>query len=120
MQLKHFFAAAAVIAFAQGAFAQTNVQTFYDFGNGRNYITTTFEMFKGDAQRGFHRGLFVGAPTAPHPAFTRERTLLDVFGDFGRRRAGIGVNAGKTGVQSTQGNGLIAQKQSFFRHNTLN
>ena len=48
MQLKHFFAAAAVIAFAQGAFAQTNVQTFYDFGNGRQYITTTFEMFKGD------------------------------------------------------------------------
>ena len=48
MSKKIFFAAAfAALAFAQGAKAQ-NVQLFYDFGDGRNYVTTTFEMFKGD------------------------------------------------------------------------
>lgn len=38
--------AAAALCFAQGAKAQTNLQTFYDLGRG--YVTTTFEMFKGD------------------------------------------------------------------------
>jgi len=48
MSKKFIFAAAfAALAFAQGAKAQ-NVQLFYDFGDGRNYVTTTFEMFKGD------------------------------------------------------------------------
>ena len=37
----------ATLALGQWAQAQ-NLQTFYDFGHGRNYITTTFEMFKGD------------------------------------------------------------------------
>lgn len=41
-------AAFAVLAFAQGANAQTNLQTFYDFGKDRQYVTTTFEMFKSD------------------------------------------------------------------------
>ncbi|MBR1926754.1 MAG: DUF5020 family protein [Bacteroidales bacterium] len=40
--------AVAALAFAFGAKAQTNVQTFYDFGKDRQYVTTTFEMFKGD------------------------------------------------------------------------
>lgn len=40
--------AVAAMAFSFGAKAQTNVQTFYDFGKDRNYVTTTFEMFKGD------------------------------------------------------------------------
>jgi len=46
---KKFIIAAAVaaLAFAQGAKAQ-NVQVFYDFGEDRNYVTTTFEMFKAD------------------------------------------------------------------------
>lgn len=49
MLKKTIFAAfAAVLAFGQLANAQTNVQTFYDFGKDRQYITTTFEMFKGD------------------------------------------------------------------------
>lgn len=39
-------AAFAALVFAQGAKAQTNLQTFYDFGRG--YATTTFEMFKSD------------------------------------------------------------------------
>ena len=38
----------ATFAFAQAAKAQTNVQVFYDFGKDRQYITTTFEMFKAD------------------------------------------------------------------------
>lgn len=41
-------AAFAALFFVQGAKAQTNLQTFYDFGKDRQYITTTFEMFKGD------------------------------------------------------------------------
>ena len=42
-----FAAAVAALAFAQGAKAQ-NVQVFYDFGENRQYVTTTFEMFKAD------------------------------------------------------------------------
>ena len=40
--------AVAALAFSLGAKAQTNVQTFYDFGKDRQYVTTTFEMFKAD------------------------------------------------------------------------
>ena len=48
MQFKHFaIVALAAFAFAQGAKAQ-NLQVFYDFGDGRQYVTTTFEMFKAD------------------------------------------------------------------------
>ena len=43
-----FAAALAVIAFAQGANAQTNLQTFYDFGKDRNHFTTTLEGFYND------------------------------------------------------------------------
>ena len=39
--------AIATLAFGQLAKAQ-NVQVFYDFGKDRQYITTTFEMFKAD------------------------------------------------------------------------
>ena len=47
---KKFFAVAllATCAFAQGAKAQTNLQTFYDFGKNRNHFTTTLEGFYGD------------------------------------------------------------------------
>ena len=49
MSKKLFFAAAvAVLAFAQGAKAQTNLQTFYDFGKNRGHFTTTLEGFYGD------------------------------------------------------------------------
>ena len=49
MSKKLFIAAAvAVLAFAQGAKAQTNLQTFYDFGRNRNHFTTTLEGFYGD------------------------------------------------------------------------
>ena len=49
MSTKPFIAVAvAALAFSLGAKAQTNVQTFYDFGKDRQYVTTTFEMFKGD------------------------------------------------------------------------
>ena len=48
MSKKIFFACAiAALALAQGAKAQ-NLQVFYDFGEGRSYVTTTFEMFKAD------------------------------------------------------------------------
>ncbi len=47
MSKKIFFAAAvAALALAQGAKAQTNLQTFWDFGRG--YATTTFEGFYAD------------------------------------------------------------------------
>ena len=39
--------AAATLLFGQAAKAQ-NLQIFYDFGKDRQYITTTFEMFKAD------------------------------------------------------------------------
>ena len=41
--------AVAFAALAMGGLAQAqNVQLFYDFGKDRQYVTTTFEMFKGD------------------------------------------------------------------------
>lgn len=43
-----FAAAAAALAVSQFASAQTNLQTFYDFGDGRGYVTTTLEGFYGD------------------------------------------------------------------------
>ena len=39
----------ATLAFAQAAGAQTNLQTFYDFGKGRNHFTTTLEGFYNDS-----------------------------------------------------------------------
>ena len=49
MSKKLFIAAAvAVFAFAQAATAQTNLQTFYDFGKNRNHFTTTLEGFYAD------------------------------------------------------------------------
>ena len=36
------------IALTVSAFAQTNLQTFYDFGKDRKSVTLTFEMFKND------------------------------------------------------------------------
>ena len=47
---KQFILAAAVaaLAFAQGAKAQTNLQTFYDFGKNRDHFTTTLEGFYND------------------------------------------------------------------------
>ncbi|MCQ2141446.1 MAG: DUF5020 family protein [Bacteroidales bacterium] len=41
-----FVMAAAILGLSQSAKAQTNLQTFYDFG--REHVTTTLEMFKGD------------------------------------------------------------------------
>lgn len=43
-----FLAAVAVFALAQTAFAQTNLQTFYDFGKNRGHFTTTLEGFYND------------------------------------------------------------------------
>ncbi|MBO6169619.1 MAG: DUF5020 family protein [Bacteroidales bacterium] len=49
MSKKLFLAAAvAVLAFTQGVKAQTNLQTFYDFGKDRGHFTTTLEGFYGD------------------------------------------------------------------------
>jgi len=39
---------AGMILLSVSAFAQTNLQMFYDFGEDRKHITTTLEMFKGD------------------------------------------------------------------------
>ena len=45
---KLFVAAFAVFALALGAKAQTNLQTFYDFGKNRGHFTTTLEGFHMD------------------------------------------------------------------------
>ena len=46
--MKKLVAFAGFSLLAVGAFAQTNLQVFYDFGKDRKYITTTLEMFKAD------------------------------------------------------------------------
>ena len=49
MSKKFFFAVAfATLALGQVAQAQTNLQTFYDFGKNRNHFTTTLEGFYND------------------------------------------------------------------------
>jgi len=49
MANKHLLLAAlAALALAPSAFAQTNLQVFYDFGKNRGHITTTLEGFYGD------------------------------------------------------------------------
>ena len=50
MNKKFIFATAvAAFALAQAASAQTNLQTFYDFGQNRGHFTTTLEGFYGDS-----------------------------------------------------------------------
>ena len=46
--MKKLVAFAGFSLLAVGAFAQTNLQVFYDFGKDRKYVTTTLEMFKAD------------------------------------------------------------------------
>lgn len=46
--MKKLFAFLGLGLLATGAFAQTNLQFFYDFGEYRKHVTTTIEMFKGD------------------------------------------------------------------------
>ena len=46
--MKKIVAFAGFALLAVGAFAQTNLQVFYDFGEYRKHVTTTLEMFKGD------------------------------------------------------------------------
>ena len=46
--MKKIVAFAGFSLLAVGAFAQTNLQVFYDFGKDRKYITSTLEMFKSD------------------------------------------------------------------------
>ena len=46
--MKKIVAFAGFSLLAVGAFAQTNLQVFYDFGENRKYTTTTLEMFKSD------------------------------------------------------------------------
>ena len=45
---KAILVAFAAVGFGSMANAQVNLQTFYDFGKDRQYLTTTFEMFKPD------------------------------------------------------------------------
>ena len=46
--MKKIVAFAGFSLLAVGAFAQTNLQVFYDFGEDRKHVTSTLEMFKGD------------------------------------------------------------------------
>jgi len=46
--MKKIMAFAGLSLLAVGAFAQTNLQVFYDLGEYRKHVTTTLEMFKGD------------------------------------------------------------------------
>jgi hypothetical protein len=47
--MKKIVAFAGLSLLAVGAFAQTNLQVFYDFGKDRKNITSTLEMFKADS-----------------------------------------------------------------------
>ena len=66
----------------------------------------------GHAERRLHRGFLVACPLAGHSARYRFRRPLDVFGDFGRWRSGIGVATGDPGIKSPLGNRLVTQQKS--------
>lgn len=46
--MKKVFLVAGFSLLSAGAFAQTNLQFFYDLGENRKFVTTTLEMFKSD------------------------------------------------------------------------
>jgi hypothetical protein len=46
--MKKIVAFAGFALLSVGAFAQTDLQVFYDFGKDRKHVTTTLEMFKAD------------------------------------------------------------------------
>ena len=46
--MKKIVAFAGFSLLAAGAFAQTNLQVFYDFGEDRKFVTSTLERFKAD------------------------------------------------------------------------
>ncbi|MCQ2084406.1 MAG: DUF5020 family protein [Bacteroidaceae bacterium] len=47
--MKKTIAAVGFCLLSVAAFAQTDIQLFYDFGHGREYFTSTLEMFKPDS-----------------------------------------------------------------------
>ena len=48
MSRRFIAVAVAALAFSLGVKAQTNLQTFYDFGKDRKHVTTTLEGYYGD------------------------------------------------------------------------
>lgn len=46
--MKKFLAFAGLCLLTAGAFAQTNLQVFYDFGSDRKFVTATLEGYYGD------------------------------------------------------------------------
>ena len=46
--MKKILSMAGMALLSLGAFAQTNIQLFYDLGENRKMVTTTLEMFKSD------------------------------------------------------------------------
>ncbi len=53
---------------------------------------------KRHAERGLHRRLLIATPLRTDSAPDRLFRLLYIFGDFRRRRTGIGVNPGDPGI----------------------
>ncbi len=61
---------------------------------------------KRHAQRLLHRRLLIGRPCAVDAPLGGERMSLYIFGDFGRRRARIGIYARQSGVERRPVRGL--------------
>ena len=64
-----------------------------------------------DAQSGFHRRFFVGAPPAMPAAQRGQFRGLDIFGDLRRGSSRVGVHAGNPGMNGSQCDGLVTQQQ---------
>ena len=61
------------------------------------------------AQGFLHGGFFVGRPRAVDAALRGERMELDVFGDFGRGGARVGVHARQTCVEGSQRESFVSE-----------
>ncbi len=82
--MKKIVAFAGFSLLAVGAFAQTNLQVFYDFGKDRKNITTTLEMFKADGWGSTFFFVDYDYSTGPHRDIEKDGMKInqDLYGAY--------------------------------------
>ena len=112
MKKKLFIAAIALCALAIGAKAQTNLQTFYDFGRNRNHFTTTLEGFYNDnwgntfffIDYDYNAKDIHGVNQAPSGSYMEIARCLNFWGDSALAPLSLQVEY----------NGLVGVNQNFL------
>ena len=63
-----------------------------------------------------HGSLLIGRPMGMYLTLARQRILLHKFQNFSRRRTGIRIRAGESGINCAEGESFIAQQKLFCFH----